>query len=118
MSALTPRRLCTLATLVLWLGACAGGASDSSDTTAGDAKKSEAPTELVSVQLVVDGMHCESCSEAITAEVRRLDGVAGCTVDHVSGSASVQYDPKRVKPPQMVAAIDRLGYEAAVAPAK
>ena len=64
----------------------------------------------VTVELQVGGMVCESCSEAITAAVTRLDGVLACEVDHATGRAVVRHDPARTDRAAIAAAITRLGY--------
>lgn len=57
--------------------------------TAGCDKQQEPQT----VTFEVDGMVCESCSEAITAKVAGLEGVSACTVDHEAGTAVVTFTP-------------------------
>ena len=61
----------------------------------------------------VDGMTCDHCRAAITAEVAQVAGVAAVDVDldaklvHVHGAG--------VDPAAVVAAIDEAGYEAVAA---
>jgi Cu+-exporting ATPase len=71
-----------------------------------------APAELRTLELRVGGMVCDSCEQGITAAVTRLDGVAEFTIDHTTGRATARYDPARVAPDAIVAAIVRLGYTA------
>ncbi|KAK3900918.1 E1-E2 ATPase-domain-containing protein [Staphylotrichum tortipilum] len=64
--------------------------------------------------LAVRGMTCAVCVNAITDELRRLDGVLATVVSLVSNSATVTYDSARAALPQIVEAIEELGFEAAV----
>lgn len=66
------------------------------------------------VALHVDGMTCASCSTAVRLALKRLDGVVDATVSFDEKRAVVTYDPKRVAPEKMVAAIADLGYTAKV----
>jgi periplasmic mercuric ion binding protein len=69
------------------------------------------------VALHVEGMTCPSCKVAVRTALSRLAGVKDARVDVARKSATVDYDPARVTPPQMVDAVNRLGYEASL-PAK
>jgi len=69
------------------------------------------------VALHVEGMTCPSCKVAVRTALSKLDGVKDARVDVAKKSATVDYDPARVTPPQMVDAVNRLGYEASL-PAK
>jgi periplasmic mercuric ion binding protein len=65
--------------------------------------------------LHVEGMTCPSCKVAVRTALSRLDGVKEAKVDVASKSASVVYDPARVKPQQLVDAVNKLGYQASLA---
>lgn len=77
-------------------------------------------TEPQTVTFEVEGMVCESCSEAITGKVSGLEGVTACTVDHEAGTAVVTFTPgegELDKDPAVAVAtieeeIESLGYEA------
>ena len=71
-----------------------------------------APAETTT-ELQVGGMVCASCSEAITAALRQLDGVQTVHVDHVTGTATIRHDPARTPPAALVAAVTTLGYTVA-----
>lgn len=74
------------------------------------------------VTFEVEGMVCESCSDAITGKVSGLEGVSECTVDHEAGTAVVTFTPgegELDKDPKVAQAtiedeIESLGYEATV----
>lgn len=67
-----------------------------------------------SVTLSVDGMDCAACTAAIRIALKKLDGVKEAKVSYPDMRAVVDYDPARVTPDQMVAAIVKLGYKARV----
>ena len=72
-----------------------------------------APAADIRSELQIGGMVCDSCSQAITAALQKLDGVHEVQVDHVSGKAVVRHDPARCPRSALVAAVTRLGYSVA-----
>ncbi|WAO87371.1 Hypothetical protein NCS54_00467700 [Fusarium falciforme] len=64
--------------------------------------------------LAVRGMTCAVCVNAITDELGRLEGVVDAVVSLVSNSATVTFDGGNARVPQIVEAIEDLGYEATV----
>lgn len=71
--------------------------------------------QLRTTRFTVGGMVCDSCEEAICAQVAKIEGVTGCTADHAAGAAEVRHDPARVPAEAIAAAISSLGYTAAPA---
>ncbi|KAH7124490.1 copper resistance-associated p-type ATPase [Dactylonectria macrodidyma] len=63
--------------------------------------------------LAVRGMTCAVCVNAITDELGRLEGVVDAVVSLMSNSATVTFDGN-ARVPQIVEAIEDLGYEATV----
>ena len=63
------------------------------------------------VDLAVSGMTCASCAARIEKSLNRLDGVTA-TVNFATERAAVDYDPARVEPEQLVAAVETVGYTA------
>ena len=62
------------------------------------------------LRLDIDGMTCDHCVRAVTTALRALPGVQ---VEEVAiGSATVDYDPARTTPEQVVEAVADEGYEA------
>ena len=59
----------------------------------------------------VTGMTCGGCEVGVKRAVAKLDGVEDVTASYKQGSAVVTYDPARLKPASIVAAIEKLGYE-------
>ena len=64
----------------------------------------------VDASFTVEGMHCESCSSAITDALTKLDGVESASADHVSGSAKARFQSQGVSPDELAAEIEGLGY--------
>jgi len=62
------------------------------------------------VSFSVEGMHCESCSSAITEALEKVDGVDSASADHATGSADASFVSPGVSPEQLVAEIEGLGY--------
>lgn len=73
------------------------------------------PTQ-VATELVVSGMTCASCANAIHEGLKahRTDGVLSSDIDVLGHSAKVIHDTSRISPDQVAKLIDDLGYEAQV----
>ena len=69
------------------------------------------------VRLHISGMTCGSCPTTARVALKRLTGVYTATVTLEDSLGVVQYDPKRVTPPQIAAHLTRLtGYGATILP--
>jgi Cu+-exporting ATPase len=72
------------------------------------------PVETPSrIELEVGGMSCASCAVRVQKELNKLDGVSA-SVNYATELASVAYDPSEVHPPDLVRAVERAGYTAAL----
>lgn len=91
--------------------AATGGAATHLTSTAALAP---VPTTGV-VTLKVTGMTCGGCVLGVRKVLTRLDGVTRADVSYEKGTAVVHFDPAKVTPAQMLAAIKTLGYTAVVA---
>lgn len=67
-------------------------------------------TTTVDATFTVEGMHCESCSSAITDALEKVDGVESASADHAMGSAQARFQSPGVSPDQLKAEIEGLGY--------
>jgi copper chaperone len=67
-------------------------------------------TPAVSETFTIAGMTCGHCVQAVTSELRKLDGVLRVDVDLTSGTAAVQ-SSTALDPGDVAAAIDEAGYE-------
>lgn len=88
--------------------------SSSGSRALAEAPNAKAPT-TTTVTLSVEGMTCASCSVAVKSVLKRLDGVKEAKVNLSEKNAVVEYEPAKVKPHQMVDAVNRLGYQANLA---
>ena len=75
---------------------------------------------MATTRLLVDGMTCEHCVAAVTAEVSAVDGVREVTIDLVPGDASTVSitSDGPLDPAQVAVAIDEAGYTLATAERK
>ena len=80
-----------------------------------EAPNAKTKPSTTTVTLSVEGMTCASCSVAVRTVLKRLDGVKEAKVNLSEKNAVVEYEPAKVKPQQMVDAVNRLGYQANLA---
>ncbi len=74
------------------------------------ATEAAAATETESCTLDIGGMTCASCVRRVEKVLAKLDGVELAEVNLATEAASVVYDPTRVGPDQMAAAVATAGY--------
>src|SRR4051812_21261796 len=60
----------------------------------------------------VSGMHCAACSARVQQKLEDTPGVGSANVNLMTGTATVDYDPRTVSPDRLVAAIRETGYGA------
>ncbi|MDF1552862.1 MAG: metal-binding (seleno)protein [Deferrisomatales bacterium] len=70
--------------------------------------------EARTVELAVKGMTCASCTFAVKAALKKLDGVKDAKVSYREKKAVVTYDPDRVTPEDLVSAVDKTGFTASL----
>src|SRR5918993_3584729 len=70
------------------------------------------PEALTRVQIPVEGMTCAACQARVQRALVRVPGVADASVNLLAHQASVRFDASRVRAEELVAAIQRTGYEA------
>ena len=75
------------------------------------AAEGEEQASTVSTFKVV-GMTCGGCEAGVKVKVKKLAGVASVDASYEKGTARVVYDPAKVTPQQIIAAIEELGYTA------
>src|SRR6185503_9709168 len=62
------------------------------------------------VDLPVSGMTCAACARTIERTLANTEGVDRAQVNFATATATVEYDPARIKPENFVGAIEDLGY--------
>ena len=75
------------------------------------------PAQLVgytTATLPIEGMSCGSCVSNVKQTLKGLDGISTVAVSLEQRTATVAYDPKKVKPEQIQAAVNAKGYKAGV----
>ncbi|HEY6145102.1 MAG TPA: cation transporter, partial [Solirubrobacterales bacterium] len=65
------------------------------------------------LDLPVEGMTCSSCAGRIEKSLNELDGVEA-TVNFATERATVEFDPGRVEPEQLLGAVEKVGYTASI----
>lgn len=60
----------------------------------------------------ISGMHCASCATIITKALTKIDGVKTASVNYSTASASVEFDEKKAKEEDLIAAVKSKGYSA------
>jgi len=66
------------------------------------------------VDLALEGMTCAACATRIERKLNKLDGV-DAAVNFATEQASVRYDAARVRPGDLIAAVEAAGYHASLA---
>ena len=62
----------------------------------------------------VDRLSCVACEIPVRHALRRIDGVKSVDVNAATKTATVDYEPAKVNPEQLVAAINSTGYHASL----
>lgn len=62
------------------------------------------------VVIPMEGMHCASCVAAVEGALASLPGVRSASVHLPSNTAAVEYDPSRLAPEAIEAAVEALGF--------
>jgi len=73
-------------------------------------------TGSITVDLVVEGMHCPSCAALIEETLTGDPDVRTTTVDLEGARATVTYDPTTLTVDDLCAAVNGLGYRATSPP--
>ncbi|MGH7477001.1 MAG: heavy-metal-associated domain-containing protein [Longimicrobiales bacterium] len=107
--------------LAVAVAACGGDDAERLTTMDGEQTRESAvpardvPAGYATAKFAVNGMDCGGCALAARAALRKLPGVADAGADYDDangvGSAWAVYDPAKVTPEKLAAAIQALGYE-------
>jgi copper chaperone CopZ len=65
---------------------------------------------LQTVKLPVSGMTCGNCARSVEKKLSANPGVSKAHVDLAGGTATVEFDADRTKLPDLLYAIEQLGY--------
>jgi mercuric ion transport protein len=73
-----------------------------------------ANANLQRVVIPVEGMSCVTCEIAVRNALKKVKGVVSAHVSVATKNATVDYDPAKTNPGQLVAAINSTGYRASL----
>ena len=76
--------------------------------------QTQAANGLSRVVIPVEGMSCATCEIPVRHALRRIDGVKAAHVSAATKTATVDYEPAKTNPEQLIAAINSTGYRAAL----
>jgi copper chaperone CopZ len=68
---------------------------------------------MKSLELRIEGMHCDGCAGTIEALLAREPGIKGASVSYAAGKGQILYDPAATDPARIAATIERAGYRIA-----
>ncbi len=78
------------------------------------AAENRLPNGLSRTVISVDGLSCVACEIPVRHVLRRIDGVKAIYVSAATKTATVEYEPAKTNPEQLVAAINATGYRASL----
>ena len=61
--------------------------------------------------LNISGMHCAACAQRVEKTIKKLDGVENAAVNLATEKASVSFDPKIIRLPDIKKAVETAGYK-------
>ncbi len=71
------------------------------------------PESEARLELPIEGMTCSSCAGRVEKSLNGIEGVEA-TVNFATERATVEFDPERIDPEQLVGAVESVGYKAAL----
>ncbi len=108
MSKRPPKRLAVLITFAGLTALAALAVFGARALMGGDSPAAETVTSTFHVT----GMTCGGCEFGVRHVVKKLDGVAEVEASYKEERVVVTYQPEKVKPEQIIQAIESLGYSA------
>jgi copper chaperone CopZ len=91
---------------------CSACSPEGAQTGAASSAARAVPAGLARAEFTVKGMTCGGCEIGTRTVLAALDGVSEAGASYESGRAWAVYDPAKVSPAQMIAAIGTLKYTA------
>jgi copper chaperone len=67
---------------------------------------------METVELKIEGLHCEGCVKSVTRMLGGIAGVEKVDVSLAEGKADVRYDPARAGVADFKRAVERAGFRA------
>ncbi len=91
---------------MIMAASCSGDAPKVAEKQAAQTVASE------KVILQVEGMTCENCVKAVNKALENCEGVIEHQVSLAESAAVVAFDPAKINPEKIIAAIEKVGYKA------
>jgi mercuric ion transport protein len=66
------------------------------------------------IVISVEGLNCVTCEIPVRHALRRIDGVRAAQVSAATKTATVDYEPAKTNPEQLIATINSTGYRASL----
>jgi copper chaperone CopZ len=66
------------------------------------------------LKLKITGMTCAGCSNHVSNALKDVDGVIDYTVQYPENAATIQYNPEKINPKELIEIIEKTGYKAEV----
>lgn len=63
------------------------------------------------VELKIEGMTCASCANRVERSLKSTDGVTSAVVNLTTEKATIEYDPDSIGVDELLAAVERAGYQ-------
>lgn len=67
---------------------------------------------MTKTNLIISGMHCESCAKIIEMELGEQSGVSKTVVNYKNQSAEIEYDEEKISLEKIIEVISGLDYQA------
>lgn len=77
----------------------------------GEERKPPKGSDMKTVDLTIEGMHCGGCARTIEALLRAEPGVKAVNISFDDRTAGVMFDPEKVDLSALVKAVERAGYQ-------
>lgn len=74
------------------------------------------PTDIESIRIAIDGMHCANCAAAIENAYSKTNGVVSMNVNLANNTGIIRFDPTKTSAENMLRVFDNLAYSAEVVP--
>jgi len=74
----------------------------------------DSTTASSTVDLSITGMTCAACVNRVDKALRRVPGVGDAAVNLLANQAAVKFDASLAQPASMIAAVEKIGYGAAL----
>jgi len=69
---------------------------------------------MANTKLAIHGMHCSSCANIITRELKKVPGVSDAMVNFASEKANITHDHEHMNVDYLIAAVKKAGYSASI----